>query len=234
MFRPMKAGDLLPSWPTSLLVLCVLCVLPVPLAGCKKDAPGQEPGGDAPTPLELVYRQVPGSPLELGVPTTWDIEEVDPGPEPRAPRDGGPSADPTALELRSRTLLSVRAKEGALGSAGRPWLMVLHDPFLPAGTTSADYLAAQRASNHQAARMEHVEAERSRRHGRPAYHVRDRWSLALGEREARMSQEALLLLDARDEGMHGYAVVITLLEEDRRKLSRGIEEILGSVRFREE
>lgn len=232
MFRGMEARIRL--LPVVAVVVTLAAALPG-LQGCKKNESAKDGGPSPKAPPELVNRTVPGTPLELRVPATWTLQPVDPGPAPEAPAkpDGGPPARPQ-IELRSRTLLSARAPEGALGEAGRPWLMVLHDPFLPAGTTSTDYLEAQRASNQGVARMEHVEAERSRRQGRPTYHVRDEWDAPFGDKQARMSQEALLLIDAEDDALHGYAVVLTLLEEDRKQLATVIDEMFDSVRFEDD
>jgi hypothetical protein len=130
-------------------------------------------------------------------------------------------------------MLSARAPEGSLGDAGRPWLMVLHDPHLPRGITSSDYLLAQRASNQGVAQMEHVEAERSRRQGRPSYHVRDEWDAPVGERSVRMSQEALLLLDAVDDTMNGYAIVLTMTTADRQRSPTLFHRLMEGVRFGE-
>lgn len=185
--------------------------------------------------FELINRRVPGTPLEIRIPTTWTIDDVDPGPAPEPPaKDAGPSKARQRIELRTRTMLSARAPEGGIDGAAKPWLQVLHDPYLPAGTTSSEYLDAQRAANAAVTKLEHVEAERSRRQGRPSYHVRDEWDAPFGAKTVRLSQEALLLLDAKDDALHGYAVVVTLLKDDYDAMEGVLRQIFESVRFAEE
>jgi hypothetical protein len=113
------------------------------------------------------------------------------------------------------------------------WVVALLDPWLPEGTTTSEYLDAQRASNHRVVpHMKHVDAEHSRRQGRPAYYVRDEWSAPFGEGEAMVfSQETLLLIDAEEQRLHGYSVTITMAKADREALEPVTRALLGSVRF---
>lgn len=217
-------------------------------AACTKD--GEETAAAAPAAddaraegpgeAELVYREVPGTPLKIKVPADWALDDVDPGPEPKSPAaaDGGPAvpAKGTALALRSRTMLSARAPDSKVNKKLAAWLMVLHDPYLPLGTTSTAYLDAERASNQQALpSLKHVEAERSRRQGRPAYYVRDEWSAPLtAEETLTFSQETLLLLDAAGDYLHGYSITITLPKKDRPDLEKVLREVMESVRFQKQ
>lgn len=217
--------------------------------GCKEDAdkgPAAAEDGEQKKPAaELEERTIPGTPLQIDIPADWRLDDVDPGPAPAAPgADGGPAATPGkkpadkkaadgALALKSRTMLSARAPDSQVNDKLSAWLMVLHDPFLPAGTTSTDYLKAQRDSNQQAIPdLKHVEAERSRRQGRPAYYVRDEWTAPLTKDEqVDFSQETLLLIDAQDGRLHGYSVTITLPKKDRQDLEMLLRKIVKSVRF---
>jgi len=224
---------------------------------CSKDedkpggAAGDTPGAEGPAKVEMVYRAIPGTPLKIKVPTDWSFDKVDPGPEPLSPKDlatkgsdAGVATEPentkktksaaaSPLALHSRTMLSARAPESKVGRKLAAWLMVLHDPFLPLGTTSTAYLDAERASNQEALpALTHVEAERSRRQGRPAYYVRDEWTAPLTKEESiTFSQETLLLLDAAGEYLHGYSVTITLPKKDRPELEGVLRQIVESVRF---
>ena len=215
----------------------------------KKAGPGagQNAAGAEAAKAEAVYRVISGTPLKIKIPADWTLDDVDPGPEPVSPAEAAanpktadagpakaaPSADNTKLGLESRTMLSARAPESTAGSKLKAWLMVLHDPFLPLGTTSTDYLSAQRASNMQALNaLQHVEAERSRRQGRPAYYVRDEWTAPLtADKSVAFSQETLLLLDAAGEYLHGYSITVTLPKDDRPALAGTLREMLESVRF---
>ncbi len=191
--------------------------------------------------MTLVNRSVPGTPLEIKVPEDWRFDDVDPGKLPPAPGGGdGGSASAAGdkatasggITLLSRTMLSARAPTSKLGERVTAWLIVQHDPWLPEGTTTTDYLEAQRRSNQGAVpELKHVEAERSRRQGRPAYYVRDEWSAPYVDREVTFSQETLLLIDVQDERLHGYAITVTLPKEDRAELAPVIRQMLESVRF---
>jgi len=193
--------------------------------------------GDEPPPLrhndELVRRRVPDSEMILAVPKGWLIEMPDPGPLPAPPPPG------TKIELRTRVLLSARPGTPAPGMMVTPLLLVLEDPWLPVGTTGVDYLVAQRASNQTVigTNIRHVDAEPSRRQGRPSYHVRDEWNVAgPGGADRVISQEALLILDdaiAPDgsTGVHGYTVVITLEKAEFERMQPLVREILASAVF---
>jgi hypothetical protein len=220
---------------------CLALLSPLALsASCSDDdAPKPAPGADAGArqpAAKLVYRKVPGTPLKIKVPDGWALEEVEPGPEPKGPgADGGPTkpGGGTELTLASRTMMSARAPSSKVNDKLAAWLIVLHDPFLPQGTTSSAYLEAQRKSNATALpSLEHVEAESSRRQGRPSYYVRDEWKAPLTkDKSIAFSQESLLLLDAQEESLHGYSVTITLPKEDRGDLAGTLREMLDSVRF---
>jgi hypothetical protein len=183
---------------------------------------------------ELVRRRVPDTDLVVALPKGWLIETPDPGPMP------APVPGQTKIELKTRTLLSARPGTPAPGTLVAPQLLVLEDPWLPLGTTGVDYLVAQRAANHAVigSDVRHVDAEPSRREGRPSYHVRDEWTVRGATFDKDLSQEALLLLDdvkAPDgsAAIHGYTVVITLEKGEFAKLQPLVREILASVRFEE-
>ncbi len=185
---------------------------------------------------ELVRRRVPDTDLIVALPKGWLIETPNPGP---LPPPGPPSTNPK-IELKTRTLLSARPGTPAPGALVAPQLLVLEDPWLPTGTTGVDYLVAQRASNQTALGLDirHVDAEPSRREGRPTYHIRDEWTVRGPNFNKTLSQEALLILDdvkAPDgsAGLHGYTVVITLEQTEFQKLQPLVREILASVRFEE-
>jgi hypothetical protein len=244
------------------LLAALICALALGAgcSGCKdkseSDTPaaGASDAGASEKKAPLVYRRIPSSPLEIKIPDDWSFDDVDPGPEPEAPAkeegkqgkkkrkgkkgkkdDAEAAGDDDGVVLRSRTLLSARAPKSTVGDKLTAWLMVMHDPFLPAGMTSTDYLDAQRKSNHDVADLKHVEAERSRRQGRPTYWVRDEWEAPLTEdKSVKFSQESLLLLDVTPDGehLHGYAVVITLPADDREMLGSTLREIVDSVRFK--
>ncbi|MFZ9888380.1 MAG: hypothetical protein ACO3JL_12835 [Myxococcota bacterium] len=223
-----------------------VCLAPCMMA-CTEDSsrePAKGATGVAVESAELVYRRVPGAPFELEIPSAWKLEPVVPGPLPPPPAEpatddgGAPAATAGAasappLALQSRVLLSARAPVSGAGMRVSAQLLVQHDPWLPQGTTASDYLAAQRASNRAAvADLRHVEAEFSRRQGRPAYYVRDEWAAPLGKDATQVfSQETLLLLDAEDERLHGYSVTITLPIEDRAALAAIVRQILDGLRF---
>lgn len=169
------------------------------------------------------------------MPEDWRFDDILPEKLPPAPSlDAGPEgaeSKPT-ITLASRTMLSARAPSSKLGERVTAWLLVQHDPWLPPGTTTTDYLDAQRRSNAAVVpEMKHVDAERSRRQGRPAYYVRDEWSAPYVDREVTFSQETLLLIDTDGDHLHGYAVTVTLPKEDRDELAPVLRDILESVRF---
>ena len=182
---------------------------------------------------ELVRRRVPDSEMILAIPKGWLIEMPDPGPLPAPPPPGTP------IVLLSRTLLSARPGTPAPGMMVTPMLLVMEDPWLPVGTTGVDYLVAQRATNQAAVGtpFRPVDAEPSRRQGRPSYHVRDEWHVTGPDGADRViSQEALLMLDdaiAPDgsTGVHGYTVVITLEKAEFERMQPLVRDILASVVF---
>jgi hypothetical protein len=223
------------------LVVAVAIAVTLGAAACKKDdasaaATGVDGGTKAPPPpMELVGVKPPEAPFELKVPSTWRIEKVDPGKPPKEPKRDAKAAPVVALT--GRLLFAVVEGDGLAA----PRLQIFHDPWLPTGTTASDYLAAQRQANEDAVKggagagateIRHVDAERSRRNGRPAYYVRDEWDLTLGKKAQTVSQESLLLVETTDDSkLHGYAIVVTMKAEDRRKLDGLVREILASVRF---
>ena len=177
-------------------------------------------------------RRVPDTDIVLSLPKGWLISMPNPGPLPPPPPPG------TKIELRTRTLLVAGPGTPAKGTLVAPRLQVLEDAWLPVGTTGVDYLVAQRAANQTVigTNIRHVEAEPSRRQGRPSFHVRDEWTVDVGEMTRGVSQEALLLLDdavAPDgsAGMHGYTIVITLEKNEFDALQPLIRDIYASVRF---
>jgi hypothetical protein len=194
---------------------------------------------DEPEPLkitrpldELVRRRVPDSELILALPKGWLVEMPDPGPQPPPPPPGTP------IDLKTRVLLQARPGTPAPGMLVVPQLLVLEDPWLPVGTTGVDYLVAQRAANQTVigTNIRHVDAEPSRREGRPTYHIRDEWTVQAGGNSRDVSQEALLILDdatmpGGGAGVHGYTVVITLEKKEFATLQPLVREILASVRF---
>lgn len=194
---------------------------------------------DAPTlpqrPLdELVRRRVPDCDLIVALPKGWLVEMPDPGPLPDPPPAGSPIA------LRTRTLLSARPGTAAPGMLVAPHLLVLEDAWLPIGTTGVDYLVAQRAANQTVigTNIRHVDAEPSRREGRPSYHIRDEWTVEAAGNQREVSQEALLILDDATmpdggAGVHGYTVVITLEKSEFATMQPLVREILASVQFEE-
>ena len=181
---------------------------------------------------ELRYHAVPDTPLEIRIPDDWTIEA-------RTATENADAADENAagkasakIELQSNVMLSARAEVGALGAAGRPWLMVLHDPGLPQDISPSLYLRAQRASNQGATRLQHVETEQTQRSGRSGFYLRDAFEVPVGAMRKSMSQQSLLVLDTEPPVPSGYAIVITALEEDRKAQDALFRTILKSVRFR--
>ena len=183
---------------------------------------------------ELVRRRVPDCDLILALPKGWLVEMVDPGPQPAPPPPGTP------IKLQTRTLLSARPGTPAPGMLVTPQLLVLEDPWLPIGTTGVDYLVAQRAANQEVigTNIRHVDAEPSRREGRPSYHIRDEWTVNAAGAQREVSQEALLILDdavmpGGGAGVHGYTVVLTLEKQEFATMQPLVREILASVHFEE-
>ncbi len=180
----------------------------------------------------LVTRRVPDTDLILGLPKGWIVSMPQPGPLPPPPPPG------SKIELRTRTLVVAGPGTPARGTLVAPRMLVLEDPWLPIGTTGVDYLVAQRASNQEVigANIRHVEAEPSRRQGRPTFHVRDEWTVHSGQATRTVAQEALLLLDdattpAGETALHGYTVVITLEKTEFDELQPLLRDIFSSIRF---
>jgi hypothetical protein len=221
----------------SLLPFALLTVMLVDGCSCgKSDAPADAgpAAGKPKVPLpDLVKRRVPDTDIVLSLPKGWLIEMPDPGPRPPPP-----PGDVSKIELKTRTLLVARPGTLTPGTLVAPKLEVLEDLWLPLGTTGVDYLVAQRASNAVAigANIRHVEAEPSRREGRPTYHIRDEWNVLAAQASREVSQEALLLLDTattpdKKAAMHGYTVVITMEKLEFEAMQPIVREILGSVKF---
>jgi len=227
------------------LVLALLAL------SCSKSADVVDAGPSS-RPLELVNVRVKDAPLELRIPTTWEVVDqktADAPAKPPPPKDG---VTPK-VTLTNRLLLTVKAKEGVRGPLAAPRIELFHDPWLPIGTSATDYLTAQRTANEAAVKagtgqasttIRHVEAERSRRDGRPTYFVRDEWDLEFKLMKGNetpdvlkdtISQVSLLLIDSDDDGeLHGYTFVATMLKKDRDRLDATLREILGSVKFAKE
>jgi hypothetical protein len=217
----------------ALLALLLALITP---AGCKK----KDEDPIAAIQKSLLNVRVGGTPLEMRVPPDWIVADLDPPPPPERPvaADGG-TIEPT-IKLTGRLMFSARAPKGARGEGdAAPRLEIFHDPWLPIGTTASDYLDAQRADNERAvregkggaARIRHVEAERSRREGRPSYHVRDEFTFKVGSERATVSQESLLLIDKLGDDLHGYTVVMTMTGEDLQVLEATRRAVINSVRF---
>jgi hypothetical protein len=190
--------------------------------------PGTAAAANAPPHVELVPRRVPDSDMVISIPKGWLVELPDPGAVPAQPKNQ------TKVELRTRTLLEARPGTPAPDTFVAPILLVLHDPWLPLGTTAVDYLVAQRASNQAVIgpNIKHVDAEPSRRHGRPTYYIRDEWTVTgKGDQVVEVSQEALLIVDAQRAGLDGYTVVITLEKKEFQTFQPIVRQILESVRF---
>ena len=188
--------------------------------------------------VELSTMRAPALPFSMQVPSAWDIAPVEPSPEPSPP-------PPDTVTESKKVKLTGRLLFSALGTAEdhvAPRLEIFYDPNLPQGTTATDYLEAQRDSNEKAIRQEragskstiqHVEAERSRREGRPTYHVRDEWNFSMGKENITISQESLLLIDIQDETLHGYTLVVTMLKKDLPALKPSIAKMFESIKFKE-
>ena len=178
---------------------------------------------------ELQPKRIPDSDLVLSLPKGWLVEL----PRAAAVPDE-PKTYPTKIELKTRKLLEARPGTPAANTLVPPILLVLHDPWLPVGTSAVDYLQAQRQSNQAVigTAIRHVDAEPSRRGGRPTYHIRDEWTVT-GKDGAvtEVSQEALLLVEAQKAGLDGYTVVITLEKKEFETFQPVVRAILDSVRF---
>lgn len=202
-------------------------------SGCNDDKKGDIPEDTRPAPPPLVGISVPNTPLSLKVPDGWRIS-VESDSKLAPPKEKAPKE----IELTGRLLMTVREEEPTRTGLAAPRFEIFHDPWLPVGTTAADYLRAHRDDNKRAVPMiRHVEAERSRRQGRPVYLVRDEWTMRLDgkgkipDKNITVNQESLLLVDTVDGTLHGYAVVATMLKEDRPKMERALYEIMDSIRF---
>ncbi len=226
MLRPRSAAR------TVVAALTVVTALTV-AGGCTKDKPADAPGAPAKGMPALVPRRVPDTDIVVSLPKGWVLDMPDPGKLPPPP----PNQD--KIELHTRTLLVARPATPFPGTLVTPMLQVLQDAWLPVGTTGVDYLVAQRAANQAVigANIRHVEAEPSRRDGRPLYHVRDEWTVKTPDGQSRdVSQEALLMLDTATApdgkpGMHGFTVVITMEKIEFNALQPMVREILGSAHF---
>ncbi len=254
--------------PSTANAVVVAALLMTALCACKKTPDVKDAGlepmvlrrvPDAPLVVSLPKSwkiQTPQVPPLMEPP--WKDADP-PSPKRAAPRDAGPNTDagfddvhpidggPSAIEAaarayptQSRTLVIARPPDVRPGSLVAPMLMILHDPWLPRGTTGVDYLVAQRATNQAVigGNIRHVEAEPSRRQGRPSYHIRDEWKVpGPNGMEAEVSQEALLLLDADANNggrwLHGYAVVITMEKRDLALYEPYVRAILESVGFKD-
>lgn len=176
---------------------------------------------------------MPDTNLVLAIPKGWQLDMPVPGPLPTPPPPNTP------IRLNTRMLASARPGSPAPGMLVAPWLQVLEDPWLPVGTTGVDYLVAQRSSNQLAlhTNIRHVEAEPSRRQGRPSYHIRDEWNVQAPDgRDRVISQEALLILESATTadgavGVHGYTVLITLEKGEFESMQPLVRAILESVVF---
>lgn len=220
-------------WP---LLLCglVLC------ASCKKDDE-DDAEGDAPAEKKEELFRVKGNetPFSFRLPPSWEVDkalDIAPVKDPPAQKEG---ALPE-IELSGRLIFAAQAEKSD-GVMAPPRLQIFHDPWLPVGTTATDYLKKQRKQNEEAIRkgqedavseIRHVEAERSRREGRPAYYVRDEWDFSAAGQKVTVTQETLLLIEKVEDALHGYALVITLLGDDKKKMGDTVREILDSVSFK--
>lgn len=213
----------------SMRVSLLLAFIVVDACTCGKPDGG---GPAAPAADDLVPRRVPDTNLVVSLPKGWLVDMPNPGPLPK------PTPGATKIELHTRTLLESRPGTPAKGTLVTPMLQVLEDPWLPVGTTGVDYLVAQRGANQAVigANIRHVDAEPSRRDGRPTYHIRDEWTVLAPNQSRDVSQEALLVLETAttpdgQPAMHGYTVVITMEKIEFRSMQPTVRAILGSVHF---
>jgi hypothetical protein len=205
----------------------------VAVHGCTCSDEGGSSDTPAPKIEELIVKRVPDTNVVLSLPKGWVVEMPNPGPLPK------PTPGQTKVVLQTRMLLEARPGSPFKGTLVTPLLQVLEDPWLPVGTTGVDYLVAQRAANQTVigANIRHVDAEPSRREGRPTYHIRDEWTVKGPDGASRdVSQEALLMLETATtpEGgpaMHGYTVVITMEKIEFAAMQPTVRAILDSVRF---
>jgi hypothetical protein len=195
----------------------------------------EDPIEKGPSDDDLVVRRVPDTNLVVSLPKGWLADMPNPGPLPKPPENA------TKVELQTRMLLEARPGTKLPGTLVAPLLQVLEDPWLPVGTTGVDYLVAQRAANQAVigANIRHVDAEPSRREGRPTYHIRDEWTVKGPDGQSRdVSQEALLVLETATTpdgkpAMHGYTVVITMEKIEFASMQPTVRAILSSVHFDE-
>jgi hypothetical protein len=214
----------------------------VSAAACSKGAELTD-AGPAARPLELVNVRVKDAPIELRIPKTWEVVDVKTTDVPAKPAPAKDGAVPP-VSLTNRLMMTVKAESGARGALAAPRMELFHDPWLPIGTSATDYLTAQRTANEAAVKggtkesttvIRHVEAERSRRDGRPSYFVRDEWDLEFQNARDTISQISLLLVETDKDGeLHGYTLVATLLKKDRDALDKTLREIFDSVHFAKE
>jgi hypothetical protein len=208
----------------------VVAAILMMMAACTPDKADEKAEKKGP---ELVPRRVPDTNLVVDIPKGWLVDMPNPGELPKPP------VGATKIDLNTRTLLIARPGSPYPGTLVTPRLEVLQDPWLPVGTTGVDYLVAQRAANQGVigANIRHVDAEPSRRDGRPTYHIRDEWTVKAKDGQSRdVSQEALLVLDTAttpdgQPAMHGYTVVITLEKIEFDAMQPTVRRMLDSVRF---
>ena len=216
---------------SKLFKTCFL-VLAIGLVGCKDKKKNAESNNEQAIALKDI--QTTNLPFTFQIPASWKPERIEltPMPEPPPATEGTPT-----VKLSGRLLF---AAKGEAKNRVPPRIEIFHDPFLPEGTTATDYLNAQRQSNEDAIRekreesessIRHVEAERSRREGRPSYHVRDEWDFAMGAEKTTISQESLLVIDIEDSQLHGYTIVLTMLKDDLPALKKAISKMFRSLRF---
>lgn len=211
------------------------------IAACSKKE-DSAPTDAGPPPVELFGVRVRDTPLELRIPKGWSVDDVPAAPlpaKPKPPKDG----EVPKVALTGRLMFGLRAPDGAYGLVP-PRVQLFHDPWLPVGTTASDYLGAQREANEAVVKagtpdasttIRHVEAERSRRDGRPSYYVRDEWDLKVGDRRETVSQVSLLLIDTDADGeLHGYTLVATMTKGDRARLDAAVREMMDSAHFAKE
>jgi hypothetical protein len=222
-------------FPRLAAAAALLPALVLVLGGSCTCGKGEAPEARGPSDDDLVVKRVPDTNLVVSLPKGWLAEMPNPGPLPKPP------ANATRVVLQTRTLLEARPGTPFPGTLVTPLLQVLEDPWLPVGTTGVDYLVAQRAANQEVigANIRHVDAEPSRREGRPSYHIRDEWTVKGPDGQSRdVSQEALLMLETAttpdgQPAMHGYTVVITMEKIEFKAMQPVVRAILASVHFDE-
>ncbi len=201
-----------------------------------KDRPAAVDAGPPPRPC----LGVPGTPLCWRLPPGWSVSLAPPKPIEQSAsatqpggsgaEDAGPVEDGGVLLLDTELLASGRRKDPTAKSLHPPRVEVYRST-LPTGSTSTDFLVANRLSQQRVLggiRVRHLEVEPIRRDGRHGFHVRDAFDVPLPQGgQAPVSQQAVLLIDGRN----GYVVVVTLLEDE---LPRYLDELhgwLGSLSF---